>query len=68
MKEYKKTMIITSIVMLLPILIGIFLWNQLPDEIATHFDYEGNPNGWTGKGFTVLSSRFARKAIDKTEN
>ena len=54
MKEYKKTMIITSIVMLLPILIGILLWDKLPDEMATHFDYEGNPNGWTGKGFTVF--------------
>ena len=54
MKEYKKTMILTSIVMLAPILVGVLLWDRLPAEIATHFDANGNPNGWTSKGFTVF--------------
>lgn len=54
MKEYKKTLIITSIVTLLPILIGLALWDKLPNEIATHFDMNGNPNGWTSKPFTVF--------------
>ena len=54
MKEYKKIMILTSIVTLLPILIGVMLWDQLPDQIATHFGMDGEPNGWTSKGFTVF--------------
>lgn len=54
MKEYKKTMIATTIVSLLPILVGVLLWERLPDQIATHFDMNGNPNGWTSKGFTVF--------------
>ena len=54
MKEYKKTLIITSIVTLLPIVIGVLLWDKLPDEMATHFDINGNPNGWTSKPFTVF--------------
>lgn len=54
MKEYKKTMILTSIVMLAPILVGVLLWDRLPAEIATHFDANGNPNGWTSKAFTVF--------------
>ena len=33
----KKTLILTSIVILLPILIGILLWNKLPDLICTLF-------------------------------
>ena len=53
-KKYKKTMILTSIVMLLPILIGVLLWDRLPEQVATHFDFEGNPNGWTSRGFTVF--------------
>ena len=36
-KKYKKTLIITSILILLPILAGLLLWNQLPDTSATHF-------------------------------
>jgi len=53
-KKYKKTMILTSVVMLIPILIGVLLWDRLPEKVATHFDFEGNPNGWTSRGFTVF--------------
>lgn len=54
LKTYKKTMILTSIIILLPILAGVLLWNQLPDSVATHFDMDGVPNGWSSKGFTVF--------------
>lgn len=54
LKKYKKTMILTSIVTLLPILIGVLLWKRLPEQIATHFDFEGTPNGWMSRGFTVF--------------
>lgn len=54
MKTYKKTLILTSIIIILPILIGVLLWNQLPDEMATHFTFDGIPNGWSSKGFTVF--------------
>lgn len=54
LKKYKKTMILSSIVTLLPILIGVLLWERLPEQVATHFDFEGNPNGWTSRGFTVF--------------
>ena len=53
-KKYKRTMMLTSIVMLIPILIGVLLWERLPEQVATHFDFEGNPNGWTSKEFTVF--------------
>lgn len=53
-KKYKKTMMLTSIVMLIPILIGVLLWDRLPEQVATHFDFEGNPNGWTSREFTVF--------------
>lgn len=54
LKKYKKTMILTSVVMLLPILVGVLLWDRLPEQVATHFDFEGNPNGWTSREFTVF--------------
>ena len=50
----KKNLIITSIITALPILIGLFLWNQLPDTMATHFDSTGTPNGWSSKWFSVF--------------
>jgi len=54
LKKYKKTMILTSIVMLIPMLVGVLLWDRLPEQVATHFDFEGTPNGWTSRGFTVF--------------
>ena len=53
-KKNLKTMIITSIIILLPILAGLVLWNQLPAQIATHFGSNGAPNGWSSKGFAVF--------------
>lgn len=54
MREYRKTMIFTSIVILLPMLVGILLWDRLPDQMATHFGMDGTPNGWSGKATTVF--------------
>ena len=39
MKIKKNVLLITSLIVLLPIVIGLFLWRQLPEQIATHFDF-----------------------------
>lgn len=54
MKAYKSTIIITSVITLLPILAGLFLWNRLPDTIATHFGFGGNPDGYSSKPFAIF--------------
>ena len=41
MKEYKKLIIATTLITLLPIILGLILWNQLPDTIATHWGADG---------------------------
>ena len=53
-KELKKTLTLTTLITLLPILVGLFYWNQLPDKMATHFDMAGTPNGWSSKWFAVI--------------
>ena len=53
-KELKKTLTLTTLITLLPILVGAFYWNQLPDKMATHFDMTGTPNGWSSKWFAVI--------------
>lgn len=54
LKKNKKTLIITSIITILPILFGIAVWDQLPEKIATHFAADGTPNGWSSKFFAVV--------------
>ena len=53
-KTHKRQVIISSIVILLPILIGLFIWIFLPDRIITHWNFNGEADGWSGKGFTVF--------------
>ena len=53
-KQYKKHLIIGSIVILLPILAGLLLWNTLPDRIPTHWGPSGQPDGWSSKGIAVF--------------
>jgi len=54
MKSMKKNIILTSLLILLPTLAGLILWNSLPDTIATHFGTDGAPNGWSSKPFAVI--------------
>lgn len=53
-KKYKATIILTSIITLLPMLAGILLWPRLPESVATHFGWDGAANGWSSKGFAVF--------------
>ena len=53
-KKNLKTMIITSIVILAPILVGLMLWDKLPAEMATHFDENGIADGWSSKPMAVI--------------
>ena len=50
----KKYWLITSAITLLPIILGLLLWDQLPDKLPTHFGIDGAADGWSGKGFAVF--------------
>ena len=50
----KKYRLITSAITLVPILLGLLLWNKLPDQLPTHFGVDGAADGWSGKGFAVF--------------
>ena len=54
MERYKKQIIISSLLILCTMLLGIALWNRLPDTIATHFGSDNTPNGWSSKAFTIF--------------
>ncbi len=53
-QEHKMLLVITSAIILLQTVVGVALWNQLPDQIATHFGMNGEPDGWSSKAFTVF--------------
>lgn len=53
-RQNKKLLLLTSVITLLPVFIGLFLWNQLPDSVATHFGLNNQPDGYSSKAFAVF--------------
>ena len=53
-KKYKRTLIITSLVLLIPVIVGLLLWNKLPDPMPIHWDINGEVDNWGSKAFTVF--------------
>ena len=53
-KRYKKQLIVSSIVTLLPIVFGLILWNKFPDTFATHWGADGQADGYSSKAFGIF--------------
>ena len=53
-KKNWKTLIICTIITILPIFIGLILWNQLPEQIPTHWNAAGEVDGWSSKPFAIF--------------
>jgi uncharacterized membrane protein len=53
-KKYLKTMLITSAVILIPMVVGLLLWNRLPEEMVVHWGINSTPNGWGSRGMVVF--------------
>ena len=49
-----KTLILTTVICLLPILLGLAMWNILPDRIAIHFNINNEPDNFASKEFAVF--------------
>ncbi len=49
-----KIFTITGIVCLLPIPLGLLLWNKMPDTMAIHFNIYGEADNFASKGFVVF--------------
>ena len=75
----RKTLIVTTLVCLLPLIAGALVYSRLPEQVATHFDLQGNPDGWSSRPFAVfglpgillavnLLIPFALRADPKREN
>ena len=49
-----RILLITIMICLLPILLGVALWELLPETIAIHFNFHGEPDNFASKGFVVF--------------
>ena len=62
-KKNLKVLIITSVIILLPMLAGLVLWNQLPTQIPFHWNAAGEVDGWASKPVAVFVPSAAMLAL-----
>ncbi len=54
LKQNKGKLMLSIILILLPMLFGLLLWQQLPDSMTTHWGADGNADGFGSKAFVVF--------------
>ena len=54
MKTNKKTLVLTTLVCLIPIVAGALLYSRLPETMATHWNMSGEADGWSSRAFAVF--------------
>ncbi|MBR6515072.1 MAG: SdpI family protein [Clostridia bacterium] len=64
MKFNKVLLIITSLLILLPILVGVFTWDMLPRQMATHWGISGEADGWSTRAVAVFVPPVALLVIN----
>ena len=53
-RKHKWELLISSLVILIPVLVGLILWNRLPETIATHWGVDGQADGYGSLPFAVF--------------
>lgn len=54
MLKHKKTLIVTTLILLLPMLVGLLLWKRLPEQLPIHWDAAGDIDGWASRPIVVF--------------
>jgi len=54
LSKHKWAMAITSVIILLPIVVGLLLWDKLPEKVPFHWGINGEVDGWATKTQAVF--------------
>ncbi len=64
MKRISRLTVITTLVSLLPILLGIALYDRLPDVVATHWNIHNQPDDWSSRATAAFGMPGTMAAIN----
>ncbi|MBR7132294.1 MAG: SdpI family protein [Clostridia bacterium] len=53
-KQNKLKLLISSVIILLPIVVGGILWSRLPEQLAVHWGTDGTADNFSSKAFVVI--------------
>ena len=54
LRKHKKALFASSLLTLLPIMVGLLLWDKFPEKMITHWGITGEPDGWSSMPFAVF--------------
>lgn len=54
LKKYLVAIIITSVIILLPAIFGIAVWDKLPEKMPSHFGASGEADGYASRAMVVF--------------
>ena len=54
LNKHKWTLVITSVIIVLPMLVGLLLWDKLPERVPYHWGINGEVDGWASKPTAVF--------------
>lgn len=64
MKEYRKSLILSSLLTLLPIAVGLLLWDRFPAQMAVHWGLDGQPDGWAAPLIAIVGLPVMMAALN----
>jgi len=53
-RKNRKQLIISSVIIMLPVIAGLMMWHMLPDRMVTHWGAGGQADGWSSKAFAIF--------------
>lgn len=54
LKENKWKILLSTLATLIPMILGVILWNKLPDPMPIHWNAMGEVDGWASKAVAVF--------------
>lgn len=54
MTNNRKLRVLTSIVCLIPIVVGFMFYSKMPEQVAIHWGFDGNPDGYASKAVAIV--------------
>ena len=64
MNMKNKTVILSTLLCLAPILLGLSMYDRLPEMVPTHFNMHGVPDGWSSKPMAVFGMPLFLAALN----
>lgn len=54
MTNNRKLRVLTSIVCLIPIVVGFMFYSKMPEQVAIHWGFDGKPDGYASKVVAIV--------------